>query len=146
MVSIEFREAATEVLEILDNTNKEDVEKIPKQFVDFLTQVSSKNYKPIIDYSKPIEEMNLKKKTIDILAVICSKYWCIGFDKFEFINMLESNEKIQLKNLAENYYTGTIFNGNTTDNTEKDLILLDDNKNFFTKIINIIKNKLKNNN
>lgn len=143
MVSIEYSEAATEVLEILDNTNKEDIEKIPKQFIDFLKQNSSKNYKPNIDYSKPIEEMNLKKKTIDILAIICSKYWCDDLNKIEFDNMLEWNEKIQKEKLNEKYDSSNMFNRKTNSNTEEQLIVIN-KENLITKIINIIKNKLAN--
>lgn len=137
MVDIEYSEAATEVLEILDNTNKEDIEKIPKQFIDFLKQNCSKNYKPIIDYSRPIEKMNLKKKTIDILSIICSKYWCDDMAKIEFINMLEWNEKMQLEKLNEKYNTNNIFNKKINNNIQENLIVLKEN--LITKITKKIK-------
>lgn len=144
MISLEYSEAATEVLEILYNTNKEDLEKIPKQFINFLKQVSSKNYKPNIDYSKSIEEMNLKKKTIDILSIICSKYWCDGMTKIEFTNMIEWNEKIELQKLNEKYNTNNIFKKKINSNIEEKLIVVN-KENFITQIINKIKNKLKGN-
>lgn len=136
MVNTEYSIAATEVLEILDNTNKEDIEKIPKKFIDFLKQNCSKNYKPNIDYSRPIEEMNLKKKTIDILAIICSKYWCDDFNKIEFDNMLEWNEIIQKEKLNEKYNSNNIFNNTKTTNLEQSLIVKENNQNFITNIKN----------
>ena len=45
MSEIEYSEAAVEVLDILNHTNKEDVQRIPQSFIKFLTDISSKNYK-----------------------------------------------------------------------------------------------------
>ena len=63
MFSNEYGEAAVEVLDILENTNREDVEKIPVDFIKFLRNNASKNYTPKIDYSLPLNELNLKEKT-----------------------------------------------------------------------------------
>ena len=40
MFSNEYGEAAVEVLDILDNTNKADVDKIPKNFIKFLVELA----------------------------------------------------------------------------------------------------------
>ena len=39
----EYGEAAVEVLDILDNTNKEDVAKIPSSFIKFLHTINLLN-------------------------------------------------------------------------------------------------------
>ncbi len=140
MVSIEYSQAATEVLEILDNTNKEDVEKIPKQFINFLKQNSSKNYQPNINFSTPIEKMNLKKKTIDILAVICNKYWCNNINRIEFISALEWNEILQQEKLNKKYNSNDIFNKNKKEDVNQSLIVVENKENLFTKVITKIKN------
>ena len=74
MVSRAYSEAATEVLEILSNTRKEELKKIPKKFLKFLSENSSKTYMPDFDRSKPIKELNLKPKTEALLGIIYLNY------------------------------------------------------------------------
>ena len=58
MFSNEYGEAAVEVLDILDNTNKADVDKIPKNFIKLLVEIASEDYEVNLDHSKLISEMN----------------------------------------------------------------------------------------
>ena len=69
MFSNEYGEAAVEVLDILDNTNKADVKKIPTSFIKFLVEIASEDYKVNLDHSKLISEMNLKIKQRKSLAL-----------------------------------------------------------------------------
>lgn len=141
MIGIEYGEAAVEVLEILKNTNREDVEKIPENFIQHLNDISSKTYKPTIDFSKPIEKMNLREKTIDILAIICSKYWCDGIKKIEFINRLDINDEIKQEKLNENYDSSKLFKNIKTINTEEELGLIENKEHFVTKVLKFLKLK-----
>ena len=52
MFNNEYGEAAVEVLDILDNTNKTDVDKIPSNFIKFLVDNASEDYKVNLDHSK----------------------------------------------------------------------------------------------
>ena len=64
MVSIEYSEAIVEVLEILQYSDDNIIEKIPKKLIEFWQKNKSTTYKPNLDHSKSINEMDLKKKTI----------------------------------------------------------------------------------
>ena len=57
MTNIEYRKSISEVLEILNYTKKEDVEKISPSFMDFLKNNALDDYKPHLDHSKRIKEM-----------------------------------------------------------------------------------------
>jgi len=61
MSEIEYSEAAVEVLDILNHTNKEDVQRIPQSFIKFLTDISSKNYKAKFNHEQPVNGFNLRK-------------------------------------------------------------------------------------
>ncbi len=74
MVSTEYAEAASEVLAILSNTDKDAVNKIPRKLLSYLKENSSKTYNPNFDFSKPIKEMKLKEKTKALLNIIHLKY------------------------------------------------------------------------
>ena len=90
MFSNEYGEAAVEVLDILDNTNKADVDKIPKNFIKFLVDNASEDYKVNLDHSKLISEMNLKEKTKEILGVIYINWWCDKKDKENYTKQINS--------------------------------------------------------
>ena len=92
MVSIELSESITEILDVLKHMEKKYIDKIPKNFKDFLYKNKSETYKPELDYSKTLNNMNLKEKTKDILAVIYMKYWCDSEQKLNYMKVLENNE------------------------------------------------------
>ena len=87
MTNIEYRKSISEVLDILEHTNKEDVEKISPKFIEFLNKNKCDNYKPTLDHSKRIKEMNLRETTIGILSIINSKFWCTPEQKELFDDM-----------------------------------------------------------
>ena len=109
MVSVELAEASTEVLEILRMTRKEDVEKIPENFMKFLNENCSKTYKPNFDFSKSISEMNLKPKTQALFGIIYLKYWGDEQGKKEFQKRISENEKKIQEELQEKYSTDKLF-------------------------------------
>ena len=74
MVSYEYSIAFSETLDILDHTKKEDVEKIPIKFLDFLRINALKNYESKLGFNKSMADMNLSEKTIGILSIIHKKY------------------------------------------------------------------------
>lgn len=119
MVSLAYKEAATEVLVILNNTEIEAVNKIPKKFINFLEENSLKTYKPNFDISKPIKELELKPKTEAILGMIYLKWWANEEEKELFKNKAKENEIKYQKELREKYNTDNMFNKNKTIVKEK---------------------------
>ena len=76
MREAEYSEAAVEVLDILNHTNKEDVARIPQSFIKFLTDISSKSYKSKFNHEQPINGFNLRKQTKELLGFIYITWWC----------------------------------------------------------------------
>ena len=81
MVSIEYSEAIVEVLEILQYSDDNIIEKIPKKLMEFWQRNKSTTYKPNLDHSKSINEMDLKKKTKSIISMIYLNYLCDDEEK-----------------------------------------------------------------
>lgn len=76
MIKIEnYPNAYKEVYVILNNINKEDLEKIPQAFMDMLQKNMSKDYEFEMNTSVDFEEQNLLKETKVILAYIFLNYW-----------------------------------------------------------------------
>jgi len=109
MFSNEYGEAAVEVLDILDNTNKSDVDKIPLNFIKFLVKIASEDYKVNLDHSKTINEMNLKEKTKEILGVIYINWWCDKKDKENYMKQIKELEIKRQEEIKEKYNPNKIF-------------------------------------
>lgn len=103
MVSLAYSEAAVEVLDILEHTRKEEVEKVPKKFIEFLKENASKTYIAKLDHTKKIAEMELKPKTKAILGLIYLKCWEDEEGKKTFINRIKENEERFQKEIREKY-------------------------------------------
>lgn len=109
MFSNEYGEAAVEVLDILDNANKTDVDKIPSSFIQFLVDNASEDYKVNLDHSKLISEMNLKEKTKEILGVIYINWWCDKKEKEEYMKQIKKLEIKRQEEMKEKYNPNKIF-------------------------------------
>lgn len=138
-MDIGYREAAVEVLDILEHTKKEDVDKISKKFIDFLKEHSSKTYKSNIDHTKKIEEMNLSSKTEALLGIIYIKYWADEQDKINFLHECKERENIYQEHLKQEYSVEKLFtkkNENKNEITELPMII--EKESIIQKIINKI--------
>lgn len=69
MMNHRYRMAATETLDVLAHTEQDAVKKIPKKFMDLLKRNSLDDYKPVLDHSKPMYEMNKWKKQKEFLEL-----------------------------------------------------------------------------
>lgn len=119
MVSVAYSEAAIEVLDILKHTRKEDVDKIPKKFIEFLENNKSKTYIANLDHKKTIKEMELKPKTQALLGLIYLKYWANEEEKLEFRKKARENEVNYQKELNEKYNPDNLFKSRKTIDMDK---------------------------
>ena len=69
-----YREALTEVDEILKYLPNEDIKKIPIKLKKFIEEKKSPNYVFNIDENIPLEEQKLKKETKSFMAMLLLKY------------------------------------------------------------------------
>ena len=63
MVSVEYSEAAVEVLGILDYLEDDDKNRIPREIIEFLEKNKSNTYNPEIDYWDDVRKLKLKVLT-----------------------------------------------------------------------------------
>lgn len=137
MVSYEYSIAFSETLDILNHTRKEDVEKIPIKFLEFLRINALKNYESKLDFNKTIADMNLNQKTIGILSIIHKKYWCNSEQRKDFEEKLKQNEIVYQKQLSEKYSTEKLFKNRKINTDITDLVAYEEPK-WYKKILNKI--------
>ena len=109
MVSSEISEGISETLDILKHMEKSYTDKIPKNFMNFLEKNKSTNYVPNLNHSQKINEMNLKEKTKDILAIIYMNFWCTSQEKADYVKTLDENEKKHQSEMLKKYNPDDIF-------------------------------------
>ena len=92
MLKTSYANAYKEVLIILDNLIKEDYDKIPKEYIEFLKSNCNNEYEFYYDNSKTFEEQELLDDT---------KYILFGlFEKFGATEI----QKEKIKNFKDNYF------------------------------------------
>ena len=109
--------AYAELDEILNLMNDKYLEKIPTKFREFLSREKDKYYTNKIDINKPLEEQNLQRKTLVLLAVL------------------------RLKEQVEKYSTDNIFVKKQEEVKNENSQLVEyKEKNVIQKVIEKIKN------
>lgn len=112
------KQALREVHVILNNTNLNDVSKIPVSFVEFIEENEDTEYQPTINFNLPLENQNLKPETISILSLLYLKYWCENEEqKDDFQELLKKNEETYQEELKKQYNPEDLFKNK--ENTKK---------------------------
>lgn len=152
-MGLEYNEAVVEVLDLLNHTELELVEKIPKKLIEFWKKNASNTYKSNIDYNKKIDEMNLKPKTKALIGMIYRNYWCTPEERKTYDEILVQNEKDFQDSAREKYNPDKIFEkpqedfivrNKFEDNTlskedYRESNIIEYKENIFLKILNKIK-------
>ena len=152
MVKTNYANAYKEVLVILDNLIKEDYDKIPKEYIEFLKSNCNNEYEFYYNTSKPFEEQKLLDDTKYILFGLFEKFGATELQK-EKIKAFKNNHYRKIEEEKRKIYNpDNIFNNgkNNIDITvseqpiEKSLI---ENKKLrwyqklFSKILRIFRRK-----
>lgn len=140
----EYREAFSEVEQILNLMPTNLSNKIPTKFKNIISLEKSKTYIPKI--SEPFEECELKEETNVILAVIYRDFLCSKEERAELLER-DRNKLLEFEQeLREKYNPDNIFkNKNNSSESIQDNISTETaiveyrEKNFIQKIFEKIK-------
>ena len=110
-LSINTRQAYSEVDEFLGLVTEEEKNQIPKKLRNFFREERDINYHKNIDPSIPIKEQNLKEETLSIIALLMLQYWYKDEDKKQrLLEILDENERKYQEELREKYNPDDLFN------------------------------------
>ena len=143
MREAEYSEAAVEVLDILNHTNKEDVARITQSFIMFLTDISIKSYKSKFNHEQPINGFNLRKQTKELLGFIYITWWCNKEEHEKYKNIIHENN-MKKEKINETYNVNDIFKNKKENKIIQNENVMEKNiveykkENIFKKFLNKI--------
>lgn len=138
-----YAKAFKEVYIILNNSLKEEYDKIPKTFIELIEKNMDLDYNPGIQFNENFEGSVLEE-TLIILALIYRDYL---ISKEERNSLIEEEEK-QLEELKESYDIENLFrkrqqaSEESVSNIEQHLTVIKEEK-WYKKILNKILNIFK---
>ena len=141
MVKTNYANAYKEVLIVLDNLIKEDYDKIPKEYIEFLKSNCNNEYEFYYDNSKTFEEQELLDYTKYILFGLFEKFGATELQK-EKIKNFKKNYYNKLEEKRNLYNSENIFKEKKVEKNENINLVIKENKkeNFINKILKFIKN------
>jgi hypothetical protein len=153
-MTVEFKKTLSDIDVILNEMDDELTNKVPEEFRRVIHNQKLDGYTPQIRTDIPIEEQQLSQETKSFLAMLYLKYWCENEDERRaFKDVLNQNEALYQKELAEKYSYDKLFNKEDTnqkevaeeteekkiETPEEPVQMIEYKESFFTKIINKIK-------
>lgn len=141
----DYRKAHVEVLEILKYISKEDLKKIPNEYIQYCIEDKDSNYRFEYDVNKEFEEQNIMKLTKILISNLYIKYWATDERKKEIKNIFQQEiEKEELEN-AQLYSYDNLFKKKSKEHLEEveEKSLIPVKKSFFIRVIDKIKKLLK---
>ena len=120
MKETQYSEAATQVLDILNYTRQEDVNKIPQSFIKFLNNISNKQYTSKFNHEYPISALNLTTETKELLGFIYITWWASGEEREKYKKLIHNKNSIK-EEIKESYNINDIFE-NKKEEKEKQII------------------------
>lgn len=134
-----YRDAFSEVYVILQQMEKENLNKIPKKFLECIIKNRNINYEPILTSDKKLIDNTsvLKRETKIILAIMYRNYFCSPEER-------KIKEKEYKEELDKIYNYDNLFKKEKKEKIKNDEELLDISKeNFIKKFIMKIRRKLQ---
>ena len=109
-VSINTRQAYSEVDEFLELISNEHRDKIPQKLRNFFKEEKDTNYIKGIKPNVPIKNQGLKEETLGIIALLNLQYWCEDEnEKRRLKEIYAKNERIYQEHLQVQFNSNEIF-------------------------------------
>lgn len=138
-VSINTRQAYSEVDEFLELISKENRNKIPKKLREFFKEEKDINYIKGINPNVPIKNQELKEETLGIIALLNLQYWCEDEnEKRRLKEVYAKNEKIYQEHLQVQFNPNEIFK--KKELIKESVAIVEYKESIIKKLINKIKN------
>lgn len=138
-VSINTRQAYSEVDEFLGLISNENRNKLPQKLRDFFKEEKDINYIKGINPNVPIKNQELKEETLGIIALLNLQYLCEDENEKERLKeVYAKNEKIYQEHLQIQFNPNEIFK--KKEHIKENVAVVEYKESIIKKFIKKIKN------
>lgn len=138
----------TEVCEILKHMNQNDVDKIPKEILNYYITNSDKNYDFKIDENKSFNDLNISYNAKVVLAILFRDYWATQEQRNKILQKEKNDLQLEEEKKRKIYNPNSIFKND--DNTQNEITnannqsnnsnsLIEYKEKWYTKILTKLK-------
>lgn len=116
--------AYAEVDYIIHHMNEKYVEKIPSKLLQFFATIKDPEHEVYVNPRVPLQNQNLKKYTLELIALLHLKYWCEDEERRkELYNKMIENQRKLDDQMRSKYNVDNLFELNSAKvvNSEEDL-------------------------
>jgi len=138
-----YRNALTEISEIIKYSDDETKESISEEFLEFVENNKSRTYKSKITADKPLEEQEILYETRVVLAEMYRDFWATDEEKRVITQRMKLYEKIELEKEMPKVTINEDMFGTKGKKDNQNLAKIEEKNGIFYKIINLIKKLLK---
>lgn len=140
----DYSKVYKELYEIFKYLSKEQIEKVPKEFIDVVNSKKDDEYSYKVEHIKDFENQEMMRETRAILAVLYRDYWCSEEERKEILRK-EKEEYIKEENEKKEKYDYDLFKElrkeKQEEPEEKEIVVYKES--FLKKILKMIKKLFK---
>mgnify|MGYP006959218034 CR=1 FL=1 len=145
-MNVNTQEMYSEVYSILNLLGNNYIAKLPKSLLKMIEEEKSSTYNPQYSEDKSLNEQNIKRESLSMIALFHLNYWCNSNEEKEQLKQLfKSNEEKHQAEIREKYNPDNLFKSRKPEIIEETKIIANDvamveyKESIFKRFINKIK-------
>ena len=152
-MNVDTQEMYSEVYSILNLLGNNYIAKLPKSLFKMIEEEKSSTYNPQYSEDKSLNEQNIKRESLSMIALFHLNYWCNSNEEKEQLKQLfKNNEEKHQAEIRKKYNPDNLFKNRRQEITTESQPFINDvaivkykEKNFLQKIFDKIKYFFKKN-
>lgn len=143
-MNVQTQEMYSEVYSILNLLGESYIKKLPVSLFNMIKEEKRQDYNPKYDSKINLEQQNIKRETLSMIALFHLNYWCNSDEeKNELKTLFKTNEEKHQAEIREKYNPDNLFKKRSLQQEENvitnEVAMVEYKEPLFKKIINKIK-------
>ena len=121
-MDINIQETYSEVYCILNMLGENYIKRLPNSLYKIIRDSKSSTYNPQYSKEKSLNEQNIKRESLSMIALFHLNYWCNSNEEKEQLKQLfKSNEEKHQAEIREKYNPDNLFKNKEKDNNSSNM-------------------------
>ena len=143
-MNVQTQEIYSEVYSILNLLGESYIKKLPVSLFNMIKEEKRQDYNPKYDSKINLEQQNIKRETLSMIALFHLNYWCNSDEeKNELKTLFKNNEEKYQAEIREKYNPDNLFKKRSLQQEEStitnEVAMVEYKEPLFKRIINKIK-------